>query len=344
MTEQGRCQRISPRDRAGLAAFGLENTVSRATGTERAVDSILNSENRTFAGSRTRKAMLLSPAMSEDMERNPLASLEFRGETVKGETAALITGGGTGIGLAIACSLAAAGAAVAVTGRRRAPLEAAADRIRDAGGTAIWITGDVASADDCQRMVEETAEQLGGLEILINNAGVAESGPLAEMTPERVDRLIDIDLKGPVHMTRSALPFLSAPRRSRESGHGGTGGSSVVINVSSSVTRHPIPGYSVYAAAKAGLDMLTRNWARELGESGIRVNAVCPGVVRTPIHESKMESTALAAFLTDIGGLTPLGRTGEVDDIASLVRFLASPAADWITGAVIPIDGGLSLT
>ena len=154
------------------------------------------------------------------------------------------------------------------------------------------------------------------------------------MTPDVVDTLIDIDLKGPIHLTRAALGALSNEPGTR---------TSVVINISSSVTQHPVPGYSVYAAAKAGLDMLTRNWARELGEAGIRVNAVCPGVVRTPIHTSRMNADALDEFLAAVGAQTPLGRTGEVGDVARIVRFLVSPGADWITGAIIPVDGGLSL-
>lgn len=266
-------------------------------------------------------------AMSARDRAKPPADLEG--------SAVLVTGGGTGIGRAIAEALAAAGASVALSGRRREPLEAAAGAIRAAGGEATWVTGDVASPADCARMVAATVEAFGSLRILVNNAGVADAGGLADMTPAIVDRLIDTDLKGPIHLTRAALDHLAA--------HQAAGGAAV-INVSSSVTQHPIPGYSVYAAAKAGLDMLTRNWARELGSARIRVNAVCPGVVRTPIHEARMDEAALAGFLAAVSEQTPIGRTGEAADVARLVRFLASPAADWITGAVIPIDGGLSLT
>lgn len=271
--------------------------------------------------------MLLSDFMSA--KDSVSAPLELAGQV------ALISGGGTGIGRAIAEALVSAGASVAISGRRSAPLEATVGALRAQGGTATPVSGDVASPADCQRMVEETVASLGGLRILINNAGIAEAGDLSEMTPEIVDSVIDIDLKGPIHLTRAALPHL-AKARSR--------GGAAVVNVSSSVTRHPVPGYGVYSAAKAGLEMLTRSWARDLGDAQIRVNAVCPGVVRTPIHESRMEAEALQGFLDAVGGQTPLGRTGEAAEVAQLVRFLASPAAGWITGAVIPIDGGLSLT
>lgn len=248
---------------------------------------------------------------------------------------ALISGGGTGIGLATAKALADAGAAVAITGRREQPLAEAAGMLQAHGARALAIPGDVAQVADTERMVGETITAFGALHILINNAGIATGGPLAEMDEATVDALIDIDLKGPIHLTRAALEHLSA--------HGDEGGAAIV-NVSSSVTQHPLPAYSVYSAAKAGLDMLTRCWARELAAQRIRVNAVCPGVVRTPIHNGHGGATEVEAFLEAIGNQTPLGRVGEVDEIAGLIRFLATPDSAWMTGAVIPFDGGLSLT
>ncbi len=248
---------------------------------------------------------------------------------------ALITGGGTGIGLATARSLAEAGAAVAITGRRKQPLDDAVDMLTNRGARALAVSGDVAQAADAERMVNDTVAAFGGLHILVNNAGIATGGPLEAMDPATVDALIDIDLKGPIHMTRAALEHLSAHARD---------GGAAVVNVSSSVTQHPLPAYSVYSAAKAGLDMLTRCWARELAAQGIRVNAVCPGVVRTPIHDGHGDSSAVASFLATIGDQTPLGRVGEADEIAGLIRYLATPQSAWMTGAVIPFDGGLSLT
>jgi NAD(P)-dependent dehydrogenase (short-subunit alcohol dehydrogenase family) len=248
---------------------------------------------------------------------------------------ALISGGGSGIGQATAEALANAGAAVAITGRRHRPLAETVDALRGAGAQALAITGDVARATEAEHMVRETIATFGALHILVNNAGIATAGPLADMDAATVDALIDIDLKGPIYLTRAALGPLSA--------HRAQGGASIV-NVSSSVTQHPLPGYSVYSAAKAGLDMLTRCWARELAADRIRVNAVCPGVVRTPIHDGRGDPAEVAAFLAAVGDQTPLGRVGEVGEIANLIRFLVTPGSAWMTGAVIPLDGGLSLT
>ncbi|RMH20406.1 MAG: SDR family oxidoreductase, partial [Acidobacteria bacterium] len=247
---------------------------------------------------------------------------------------ALVTGGGSGIGRAIAGALARRGAAVAVAGRRREVVEEAAAAIEDAGGRALAIAGDVARPADGERMVAETVERFGALHLLVNNAGIARAGPLDEMSPEVVDALIDVDLKGPIHVTRAALPQLRAQRDA---------GGAAVINVSSSVTLHPVAGRSVYAAAKAGVDMLTRCWALDLAADRIRVNAICPGVVRTPLFATMMPPAVVERFLRQIAGHTPLGRVGEPDDVARLACFLADPENDWLTGAVIPLDGGLSL-
>ncbi len=247
---------------------------------------------------------------------------------------ALVTGGGSGIGEGIARRLARAGAAVAISGRRPEPLEAVASSIAGVGGRALSVAGDVRHPADAKRMVEETVEAFGGLHILVNNAGIARGGPIAAMSDEDIEATIDIDLKGPMHVTRAALPHLRAHRED--------GGASVV-NISSSVTQHPLPNYSLYSAAKAGLDMLTRCWAREWADDRVRVNALCPGVVRTPIFETMMPVEGIDPFLREIAEQTPLGRVGEPADIARLIRMLVGPEGDWITGAVIPIDGGLSL-
>lgn len=246
---------------------------------------------------------------------------------------ALITGGGSGIGLGIAQALLEAGAQVVITGRDADKLERAIASLGVRERTHA-VTGDVARPDDAARMVDGTITAFGRLDIVVNNAGIALGGPLEEMTAERIDAVIDIDLKGPMHVTRAALPHLRARRDD--------GGASVV-NISSSVTQHPLPNYSLYSAAKAGLDMLTRCWARDWASDRIRVNALCPGVVRTPIFETVMPAAGVDRFLRELAQQTPLGRVGEPADIARLIRFLVGPEGDWVTGAVIPIDGGLSL-
>lgn len=247
---------------------------------------------------------------------------------------ALVTGGGSGIGRSVALALAEAGCSLAISGRRLEVLERTAEEIRACGVTAVPIEGDVSRLDDARAMVERTVDELRGLHVLVNNAGVAAAGPFDEVTEEQVHALVDIDLKGPIFVLHAALPHL---RRQRESG------GAVVINVSSSVTLMALKNYAVYSAAKAGVDMLTRCLALELAADRIRVNAVCPGVVETPIFTTMMPEEAARQHLEAADEFVPLGRRGQPLDIARAVVFLASEEAAWITGAVLPVDGGLSL-
>ncbi len=248
--------------------------------------------------------------------------------------AALVTGGGSGIGEGIARVLAAAGARVAVSGRRREVLDAAVRAISEAGGEALAVAGDVARPGDAGGMVAAAVEAMGGLHILVNNAGVARGGPLEAMSDEDIDAVVDIDLKGPIHVLRAALPHL---REHREAG-----GASV-INISSSVTRTVLANYSVYSAAKAGLDQLTRCWALELAPDRVRVNAICPGIVDTPIFETVMPAAAARHFVEAAAGTTPLGRPGRPADVAELALYLAGERSEWMTGAILTLDGGISL-
>jgi len=249
-------------------------------------------------------------------------------------TVALVTGGGSGIGRGIAEAFAGAGAAVALAGRRHEVVRAAAAELCASGARAVAVQGDVARQDDARRMVEETVRELGTIHVLVNNAGLARRGPIGEMPSADVDAVIDVDLKGPIWMIRAALPTLGS--------HQETGGASIV-NISSSMTLSAVADASVYSAAKAGLDMLTRCLARDLASAGVRVNAICPGVVETPIFETMMPQRVVGRALRRFAARTPLGRVGQPSDVARLALFLASPAAAWTTGAVIPLDGGLSL-
>ncbi|HVS14852.1 MAG TPA: SDR family oxidoreductase [Thermoanaerobaculia bacterium] len=264
--------------------------------------------------------------MSETASQS--AARPFAGRT------ALITGGGSGIGLGIASALAEAGCAVALAGRRAQPLEEAAAEMAARGVRAITVPGDVTDSDSARAMVERTVEELGALQVLVNAAGMAQLGPFGEITDQEVRALVGVDLEGPIFVTRAALPEL---RRHRE--HGG----SAVLNVSSSVTLMALKDYAVYSAAKAGLDMLTRCLALELAADRVRVNAVLPGVVETGIFVKMLGEEGAREHLARMPSFVPLGRLGQPADVARAALFLCDPANDWITGAILPVDGGLSL-
>jgi NAD(P)-dependent dehydrogenase (short-subunit alcohol dehydrogenase family) len=247
---------------------------------------------------------------------------------------ALVTGGGTGIGLAIARALATSGALVTLVGRRLEVLEAAAQSIVDEGGEATALVGDVARSDQAAHVIERTVKAFGKLHVLVNNAAVAHGGSLADTTDEHIDAMIDTNLRGVIHITRAALPHLC---RHRDQGGG------AIVNISSSVTFDAVPNFSIYSATKAALEMLTRCWARELAGSRVRVNAISPGVVETPMQAMLVGPDAVDEVRAAFAEQTPLGRIGRPDDIARLALYLAGPGSEWMTGSIIPIDGGLSL-
>jgi NAD(P)-dependent dehydrogenase (short-subunit alcohol dehydrogenase family) len=247
---------------------------------------------------------------------------------------ALITGGGSGIGFGIAAALAEAGCAVALAGRREEPLRRGVEELAAGGARAIAASGDVTDPAAARRMVERTLAELGGLHVLVNAAGIAQVGPFGEIGDADVHALIDVDLKGPIFVTRAALPALRAHRED---------GGAAVLNVSSSVTLMALKEYAVYSAAKAGIDMLTRCLALELAADRIRVNAVLPGVVGTGIFAKFLGEERARRHLDAMPAFVPLGRIGQPADVGRAAVFLCDPANDWITGAILPVDGGLSL-
>jgi NAD(P)-dependent dehydrogenase (short-subunit alcohol dehydrogenase family) len=244
--------------------------------------------------------------------------------------AALVTGAGSGIGRSIALALVAGGTAVALAGRRREPLEAAAQAVREGGGEAVVCAGDIAEPADAARIVEEAAGALGALHVLVNNAGAIRRGPrLHELALETWDQQVALNLRGHVLVLRAALPRLLSAQGDR-----------AIVNVGSTLAHHPRPGVAAYAAAKGGMTALTRSLAVEYGPDGIRANAVMPGIVRTALAHT--DRPDFAEREAEYAAAYPLGRLGEPEDVAGAVAWLASPATSWTTGAIIDIDGGLS--
>lgn len=241
----------------------------------------------------------------------------------------LITGGGTGIGKAIAESLAVAGAAVWLVGRRAEPLQVTASAISDRGGQAGYSTCDVTDGAACARAVRECVGRFGTVHVVVNNAGRGYFTPLQDAPDNRIAETLDTNLRGPLLLIKHAQGELA---RHKDSGGG------VILNIASSVAHSPVRVGVVYAAAKAGVVHLTRCLALELAPFGIRVNCISPGAVDTQAlaDDAPVQPSVLARK-------TPLGRLGLPADIAAAARFLCSPAASWITGAALVVDGGLSL-
>jgi NAD(P)-dependent dehydrogenase (short-subunit alcohol dehydrogenase family) len=241
----------------------------------------------------------------------------------------IVTGGGSGIGRATALAFASLGAKVIITGRRAGPLRAVA-----AGHPTIaGLTADVSLPDDARRTVDETLNSWGRVDILVNNAGAGAVLPMAAATAEKIAGIFAANVLGPSLLSAAALPYLAA-----------TGGS--IVNVSSTYGHRPAAGLSHYAASKAALEQLTRCWALELAPQAVRVNAVAPGPTESAALTGMMGLTPeqAEAVREQERAKIPLQRRGRPEDVARWIIALADPAADWITGQVITVDGGLELT
>ena len=243
---------------------------------------------------------------------------------------AVVTGASSGIGRAIALELGRQGASVAVNYHSHPePAHEVVVEIEQSGGKAFAIQADVGNASEVQRLISETVAHFGSVRVLVNNAGVEQEMPFLEITEQAWDRMIGTDLKG---------PFLCAQAAAREMVRAGNGGT--IINISSVHEDLPFPGYTPYCAAKGGLRMMCRNMASELAQYNINVVNVGPGAIATPINRSTLENPEKTRALEHA---IPLHRIGSPEEIASLVAYLSTDAASYITGTTIFIDGGLMI-
>ncbi len=251
--------------------------------------------------------------------------------SVAGRTA-LVTGGSRGIGLMIARGYAEAGARVFVSSRKAdACDQAVAELERIAPGSAEALPADLSTEDGCRGLAEALALRTDRLHILVNNAGATWGAPLEEFDDAAWNRTLDLNVKGVFHTTKFCLPLLEAAA--------GPDDPARVINIGSIDGLHvPVLETYSYSASKAAVHHLTRHLARRLAPS-ITVNAVAPGP-----FESKMMAATLAAFGDEIAASTPMRRIGRPGDMAGVAVYLASPAAAYVTGAVIPVDGGIATT
>jgi NAD(P)-dependent dehydrogenase (short-subunit alcohol dehydrogenase family) len=244
---------------------------------------------------------------------------------------ALVTGGSRGIGLMIARGLVAAGARVIVSSRKRADIEAAAREL-SAVGDCVAIPADLSTPEGARELAAATAERFPGLEILVNNAGATWGAPIEDFPASGWDRAMHTNVEGVFHLTVALLPQLRAAASADDPAR--------VINIGSidGLRTPAVDSYS-YSASKAAVHMLTRHLARRLAAEQITVNAIAPGP-----FESKMMAFLLdePAARAQVEASVPLGRIGRPDDVAGLTLFLASRAGSYLTGAVIPLDGGIT--
>jgi NAD(P)-dependent dehydrogenase (short-subunit alcohol dehydrogenase family) len=239
---------------------------------------------------------------------------------------AIVTGAGSGIGRSCALALIREGAHVALVGRRKDRIE---EVTRESGGSAIAIAADVSKRDQIERVLEETLRAFGGINVLLNNAGILHAGTAEQITEAQWDETFNINVRGLWLFSRAVLPPM------RQAG----GGS--IINIASVLGINGTRNRAAYAASKGAVVLLTKCMAVDHGHENIRVNAICPSFVETDLTAAVMSKAAdLDAVRRERIGVHPIGRLGQPEDMAGLAVYLASDESSWATGAVFPVDGG----
>ncbi len=245
---------------------------------------------------------------------------------------AIVTGASSGIGRSTAIRFAQEGVKVMLISRNERRLQQVAEEIRQITGDAHAFAADLSSEIDAKRVIEEVVRTMGGIDILVNAAGIIASGGIENTDWKDWDYMMNINCRSVFVLTQLALPSLIERRGN-------------IVNVSSVTGLRAFPNVLAYCVSKAAVDQLTRCAALELASKGVRVNAVNPGVVLTHLHRnSGMDEKTYAAFLERSKETHPLGRVGRPEEIADLILFLASPHANWITGVTYSIDGGRGQT
>ena len=244
---------------------------------------------------------------------------------------AIVTGGGTGIGKAVAEALVKEGAKVVLNGRREDVLVSTAKAIDQGKGAVAHVAGDISHPKTAGAIVEAAAKRFGGVDLLFNNAGIFAPKPFLEHTESDYDRFVGTILKGKFFMAQAAAKAMKQ-----------RGGGAIVQTGSmwalQAIGATPSAAYSV---ANAGVHQMVKNLAIELAPAKIRINAVAPAVVETPVYGTFLPADQVDAVLAGFNGFHPLGRIGQPADVVGAMLFLASDAASWITGAVLPVDGGV---